>query len=98
MIWETGKLELVFKKTASKVWENYGKLTQSSIDAPSNTVKLDFSLKRKQKVNHNIYLLGLERRDECKMVVPIGRHVRLFVNVDGKLYLSKNKRKYYVNF
>lgn len=83
MIWETGKLELVFKKTASKVWENYGKLTQSSIDAPSNTVKLDFSLKRKQQVNHNIYLLGLERRDECKMVVPIGRHVRLFVNVDG---------------
>ncbi|CAH1187991.1 unnamed protein product [Phyllotreta striolata] len=84
MTWETGKLELVFKKSSSRIWENYGKLVQSSSDVSNSKMKFDCVLKKKVQVNHNIYLLGLERNDGGRMVVPVGKHVRVFVNVEGQ--------------
>lgn len=77
---------MTFRKKESGVWENYGRLKQQSkdVEAVNSAVKFNFVYKNKVKVTHNIYLLELERTDGAKIVVPIGKHVRACVNVDGE--------------
>uniref|UniRef100_A0AAR5QDZ7 Cytochrome b5 reductase 4 n=1 Tax=Dendroctonus ponderosae TaxID=77166 RepID=A0AAR5QDZ7_DENPD len=84
---ETGKVEFVFKKTSSGIWENYGVLTQRSKSANaalSAQVKTGYVLKRKMSVNHNTWLLQFERQDRKKTLIPIGKHVRVFGTVNGE--------------
>lgn len=84
---ETGKVEITFRKKETGIWENYGKLKQyrQDTEAPKNTVRYNFIFKNKVRVTHNIFLLELERTDGAKIIVPIGKHIRAFVNVDGRL-------------
>ncbi|KAG5892808.1 hypothetical protein JTB14_007310 [Gonioctena quinquepunctata] len=82
---ETGKVEVFFQKNISGIWRNYGVLRQSSesVEAVSGA-KFTHILVDKVQVTHNTYLMKFERTDERKIVVPIGRHVRAFVNIDGQ--------------
>lgn len=84
---ETGKVEITFRKKETGIWENYGRLKQYSqnIEAVYETVRLTFIYKNKVQVTHNVFLLELERTDGAKIIIPIGKHVRAVVNVDGKL-------------
>lgn len=76
---------MTFRKMESRVWENYGQLRQQTETVAVNSVvKYNFVYKNKVKVANNIYLLELERTDGAKIVVPVGKHVRTFVGVDGK--------------
>ncbi|KAJ8942028.1 hypothetical protein NQ318_002782 [Aromia moschata] len=69
------------------MWENYGTLRQQykpEADELGECVKYNFVVKEKVEVNYNTFLMRLERTDGCKVVVPLGRHVRIFGNVDGQ--------------
>lgn len=88
MYFETGKVEIIFGKKETGVWENYGKLKQFSQDneAFNETVKFNYVYRNKVQVTRNIFLLELERTDGAKIIIPIGKHIRAFVNVDGGLF------------
>ncbi|XP_072392396.1 cytochrome b5 reductase 4 isoform X2 [Diabrotica undecimpunctata] len=83
--WETGKIELTFKKKVRGVWDNYGTLNQSTENLLSgtNSERNSFIVKEKVQVTHNIFLMRFARVDGCRSVVPIGKHIRVFINVDG---------------
>lgn len=84
VIVETGKITVTFKKIDSLVWENYGRLRQSSRakEAVKN-VKSSFIVKNKVKVTHNTYLIMLDRSDGGKIVTPVGNHIRVFGTIEG---------------
>lgn len=84
---ETGKVELTFLKKESGLWETYGRLRQrtKNIKIVNSATKFNFVYKNKVQVTHNIFLLELERTDGAKIIVPIGKHIRVFVNVNGEL-------------
>ncbi|XP_019864664.1 cytochrome b5 reductase 4 isoform X2 [Aethina tumida] len=80
---ETGKVEMVFMKNNSDIWENYGLLRQKSTQIIQGSLRTNFVLVDKKQVNHNTYLLKLERADKYRCVVPIGKHVRVFALIQG---------------
>ncbi|XP_018562192.1 cytochrome b5 reductase 4 [Anoplophora glabripennis] len=84
---ETGKIELEFEKTEWKIWDDVGVLRQEC--KPVGTTinccaKCNFVFSEKKQVTHNTFLVRLERTDGARVVVPIGRHVRAFGNVEGQ--------------
>ncbi|XP_030764402.1 cytochrome b5 reductase 4 isoform X2 [Sitophilus oryzae] len=82
MTLETGKVELTFRKYVSGVWENYGVLKQQSKPANNNSsagqIKSKYFIIKKIPVNYNTYLFMLDKQDESIVVVPVGKHIRLF--------------------
>lgn len=84
--YETGKVEVQFKKSESKIWENYGVLKQKSADASlvARESKYKYIVLNKIEVNYNTSLLELQRIEETKLTVPIGRHIRVFGNIQGE--------------
>lgn len=84
---------MTFRKKESRVWENYGRLRQQSteVEAVNKVVKYNFVYKNKVQVTRDIFLLELERTDGVKIVVPVGKHIRVFVKVNGKFTKSTLK-------
>lgn len=82
---ETGKIEMFFKKLHSCIWDNYGVLRQKSRSTGSFSanVKYNYVICDKIKINHNTWLFKLDRSDGSKLVVPIGKHIRVFGNING---------------
>ncbi|XP_050298908.1 cytochrome b5 reductase 4 isoform X2 [Anthonomus grandis grandis] len=81
---ESGKVELVFRKYFTGLWENYGLLKQNFSQSGNNQGKCQYVLKRKTEVNYNTWLLKFDRVDGKRIIVPIGKHVRVFGSVDGQ--------------
>ncbi|KAJ8968675.1 hypothetical protein NQ317_014778 [Molorchus minor] len=78
MSYETGKVE-------GGIWNDYGVVRQSFKTAGDvSGAKYSNVLTDKVQINHNMFLMRLERTDGCKVVIPIGKHVRIFGNVDGQ--------------
>lgn len=84
--YETGKVEIVFKKVDGQIWENYGVLMQRSEDAKIADVRHKYSVVSKVPVNYNTCLIELQRADGTKFTIPIGKHIRVFAKVKGKFY------------
>lgn len=85
--YETGKIELEFMKTEGKLWVDFGELTQDC--KPVGTTinccaKCNYVFSERKQVTHNTFVVRLERTDKGRVVVPIGRHVRVFGNMDGE--------------
>ncbi|CAH1119513.1 unnamed protein product [Phaedon cochleariae] len=82
---ETGKVELVFRKRDTRIWANFGVLRQMSKRLDTvKCFKCNFVYRDKLQLNHNLFLLRLERTDGAKIVMPIGQHSRFTVNIDGQ--------------
>ncbi|XP_074040095.1 cytochrome b5 reductase 4 isoform X3 [Leptinotarsa decemlineata] len=82
---ETGKVEVIFTKCEDAIWSNYGVLRQQSESVEAVTgARYNHVFSDRITVNHNIYLIKLNRTDGRKIVVPIGKHVRAFANIDGQ--------------
>lgn len=86
LVYETGKVEIQFRKSAGGVWENYGMLKQKrkKFVVVGETSKHQFKVINKVQVAHNTFLLEFERLDGAKMVVPLGKHVRVFGAIKGE--------------
>ena len=82
--YEVGKVEVVFKKNDSRIWENYGELKQMVVDSAAMDSRMKYSVINKVQVNHNVTLLELERVDNSRMTVPLGKHIRVFGKVKGE--------------
>lgn len=86
--YETGKIEINFKKFESQIWENYGILTQKSEEFAPKEFKFQYKIIQKVQVNHktqdnnNIYLIELQKLDGGKLTVPLGKHVRFFAKIN----------------
>ncbi|XP_025837150.1 cytochrome b5 reductase 4 isoform X2 [Agrilus planipennis] len=82
---ETGKIEIIFKKTESKIWESYGSLKQKRDDIErADNVRTHYSLKCKKDINYNTALFELERVDNGKVIVPLGKHVKIYGVINGE--------------
>lgn len=82
---ETGKVEVQFKKSTAGVWENYGMLKQTKKEhvVVGEDVKHQYKLVRKTQVTHNTFLLEFAKLDGAKVVVPLGKHLRVFGRIKG---------------
>ncbi|KAK4873934.1 hypothetical protein RN001_013294 [Aquatica leii] len=83
--YETGKVEVQFRKSESKIWDNYGVLKQKT-EVPSvvkHNFKCKYTVVNKLELNYNTSLLELKKNDENKLTVPLGKHVRVFINIQG---------------
>lgn len=85
--YETGKIEIVFKKIDGQIWDNYGVLKQRNDDYKISESTYKYNVINKSQVNHNTCLLELQRADGNKVTVPLGKHVRVSAKIKGKLYL-----------
>lgn len=83
--YETGKVEINLRKIVSKLWDNYGVLKQTcnSVSIASDT-KVKYIVVNKVEVNHNTCLLALQRSDGVKQTIPLGKHVRVYGEWNGK--------------
>lgn len=81
--YETGKIEVVFKKLESKIWENFGELSQM-LKEVGIADKIKYVMLNKQQISHNTYLMEFKRIDGIKATVPIGKHVRVFGKIKGE--------------
>ncbi|KAL3273271.1 hypothetical protein HHI36_014725 [Cryptolaemus montrouzieri] len=83
---EAGKIECTLKKTVGEVWNNYGVLKQQSKVFASFSArnKISYVVHNKIQIASNVFLLELDRTDGVKMVVPIGYHVRVFLESEDK--------------
>lgn len=91
MTGETGKIELQFKKTFGRVWENYGVLKQQSrgLLQFSTDTKFQYRMINKVTVSHNTFLMKFERVDGSRIIVPVGKHVRVFATLKGNIIKIK---------
>ncbi|XP_060521615.1 cytochrome b5 reductase 4-like [Cylas formicarius] len=83
---ETGKVELVFKKFVGNIWDHYGVLKQQSKATSSmsaSQIKYSYALTKKLQVNYNTLLLKFEKTDNGKLIVPLGKHIRVFGDING---------------
>lgn len=82
---ETGKVEIVFRKIATKTWDEYGTLEQScSENSELGEDKIKYVVLNKVEVTHNTCMLSLQRIDGHKQTVPVGYHVRVYGSISGK--------------
>lgn len=93
LVYETGKVEIQFRKSAGGVWENYGMLKQkrNKFVIVGESMRHQFKLTNKIQVAHNTYLMEFERLDGAKMVVPLGKHVRVFGTIKSNYLFSDFK-------
>ncbi|XP_044272364.1 cytochrome b5 reductase 4-like isoform X2 [Tribolium madens] len=83
---ETGKVELGYKKCQGGVWDNFGVLKQKARACTNSLVEAKVKCKviNKIKVNYNTVLIELERNDNTKSVVPLGKHIKVFDTIKGE--------------
>ncbi|KAF5291583.1 hypothetical protein FQR65_LT01896 [Abscondita terminalis] len=83
--YETGKVEVQFRKLESNIWENYGVLKQKTevLSVVKQNFKCKYTVVNKIEINYNTSLLELNRNDETKLTVPLGKHVRVFIYGQG---------------
>lgn len=82
---ETGKIEVIFKKTVGNIWENYGTLKQETLESKSAANQnYKYDIINKTQVNYNTCLLELQKSDRSKIITPLGKHVRVFGKIKGK--------------
>ncbi|KAF5270726.1 hypothetical protein FQA39_LY01464 [Lamprigera yunnana] len=83
--YETGKVEVQFRKAESRIWENYGVLKQKTevLSAIRTKNKCKYVIINKIDVNYNTSLLELKNIDESRTTVPLGKHIRIFMNTHG---------------
>lgn len=89
--YETGKIEMVFRKVQGTIWENFGVLKQTCKTSRHSLIESRIKCKviNKTKVNHNTFLIELERSDNNRCIVPLGNHIKVFETIKGK-YFSNN--------
>ncbi|KAK5641911.1 hypothetical protein RI129_010458 [Pyrocoelia pectoralis] len=84
--YETGKIEAQFRKLEGAIWETYGSLKQKTDFVPIRITdeRCKYTIVNKLAVNYDTFLLELERLDQTKLTVPIGKHIRVFLTVQGQ--------------
>lgn len=82
--YETGKVEIMFKKVNQNLWDIYGKIEQSSKKIDNQDEKVRYVVLANVKVNHNTCILSLQRFDGFRQTVPVGKHVNVYGNWNGK--------------
>lgn len=81
---ETGKIECIFRKRVPAVWTNFGLLTREKITDLSNYTYLYDVIERVQ-ITHDSYALVLKPKQSIVQALPVGYHVSVTANVEGKI-------------
>lgn len=85
--YETGKVEVVFRKIEPKIWDSFGTLRQEVFDQEEVcATKVKYIVLNKCDINYNTCILALQRKDGHRQTIPIGHHVRVVCELNGKLF------------
>lgn len=80
---DTGKIEVIFKKSVSTIWCNYGQMSRwKSTDLTGCTFMYD--ILAREQITHDSYALYLKPRERIYQLFPIGYHVSISTIIDGK--------------
>lgn len=79
---ETGKIELLFIKTEPKLWEFYGSMERSRDDEVAN---YEYEVGVREELTHDSCALLLQPKLKVITLTPVGYHVNVIANIDGKL-------------
>lgn len=81
--YETGKIEVVFRKSKQELWTNFGLLSRDKLTDLANVNSLYDVIDRVQ-ITHDSYAIVLEPSSHRQLqVLPIGFHISVTVIIDG---------------
>lgn len=81
--YETGKIECIFRKNVPALWTNFGLMTRQKFTDLSNCTYLYNVIERVQ-ITHDSYALVLQPKHTLIQTLPIGHHISVTANVEGK--------------
>lgn len=86
--YETGKVELTFRKQRGAIWSELEVTKLDSGEAEQMmqgaTGPEEYRVMRKEAVSHDVCLLELGRLDGGRGTVPLGRHMRVTAEINGE--------------
>lgn len=80
--YETGKIEVIFRKSKPELWTNFGLLTRDTLCDIAKVNSLYDVIDRVQ-ITHDSYALALGPRHRQLHVLPIGFHISITANIHG---------------
>lgn len=80
---ETGKVECVFRKHVPALWTNFGLMTRQKLTDLSNATYLYNVIERVQ-ITHDSYALILQPKQNLIQSLPVGHHISVSANVEGR--------------
>lgn len=86
--YETGKIECIFQKNVPALWTNFGLMTRQKLTDLSNCTYLYNVIERVQ-ITHDSYALVLQPKQSLIQTLPIGHHISVTANVEGKSIFHK---------
>lgn len=79
----SGKIELLFMKTEANLWTTYGTMEREKI-TDLDARMYEYDVQGREELTHDSRALLLTAKDKVQMITPIGYHVTLTCNVNGK--------------
>lgn len=81
--YETGKIELRFVKTQPQLWTNYGVLEKQKL-TEFEGLQLEYEILKRETITHDSYAVILQPVKKVLLFNPIGFHISVTSNVNGK--------------
>lgn len=81
-----GKIELLFIKSEASVWTNFGSMERDKLvnALAADALAYDFNVEYREEITHDSRALLLKPKDNIIFITPIGYHVNLIANFNGK--------------
>lgn len=80
---DTGKIEVIFKKVLPNIWCNFGQIERRKTNE-LNECNYVYDVCERERITHDSYALYLKPRKRIFQQFPIGYHVSISANIDGK--------------
>lgn len=83
--WDTGKIEVNFRKIVPNVWDTFGTLTQDveKLTEEYEYEKIKYVVVNNVTENYNTNLIAFQRIDGVKQTIPVGLYIKIYRLVDG---------------
>lgn len=84
---DTGKIEVIFKKTVPAIWNGYGQMERRKTNDMS-AGNFRYAIVDSQSITHDSYALHLKPIERVQQLFPIGYHVSVTATINGKFIRS----------
>lgn len=80
---DTGKIEVIFKKVLPNIWCNFGQIERRKTSELTECNYI-YDVCECERITHDSYAVYLKPRKKIVQQFPIGYHVSISANIDGK--------------
>ncbi|XP_055372602.1 cytochrome b5 reductase 4 [Condylostylus longicornis] len=82
---ETGKIDIICKKTEPQLWTIYGnlKLENTYKNNYNYSDKYEFEIENCEQINHDSFGLILKSNEQVSILTPVGHHLSLTALING---------------